>query len=267
MTKRFTAVVVLAMLGCGGEVGRSGLESGDPKIPTALSAVLGDYSITANATMSNAGGWTMRLAPGASPATLSLRASRPGVMGVPNGMTIPGITPSDIIYGAAYVQNPVHVFMGTTTQDQHGDFGIWSSVWIGLPPNPVHLEYVGCEGEGVFGCSPVFFQSADVTDQVNLVYFAVSVTGARNGDITISGYLSDTHKSEAAATNGFAVRVTDAILGQFVDQYIFYEGATFTLTIQGTHISGVVEGVGRSAALIGHPDVNFRMTFDGDKAP
>ena len=149
------SLLVALTLGCGGEEGPNDPPGQTSNIPAALQAVLGDYNITYDAEITKAG-QAPRKVKLASPATISVTASQPGVMAVPEGMTIPGLQPEDIIFGAAYVQNPVHVFMGTQTADQHGDFGVWSSVWIGLPPDQVDLEYTVCDqGEDRFSCSPM----------------------------------------------------------------------------------------------------------------
>lgn len=262
---QYVVLLVCALSGCGGEDGPAGPGVED-NIPAALRDTFGSYAVTYTATITKDGGLPEALPANKTAAFIEITGSQPGVMGVDPGTVIPGIAPEDVIFGAAYVQNPVHVFMGTASANQHGDFGIWSSVWIGLPPDPVNLEYVGCGGQGFFNCSPVFFQHAESTDAVNLIYYAVSVEQLQNGDVAFSGFLADDHRSEAAAANGFSILATHDILGTFVDQYIFDEGATFSFTVSNDAISGSCVGVGRS--LIGsEPDqATFRITFGGGKA-
>lgn len=106
---------------------------------------------------------------------------------------------------------------------------------------------------------------ADVVDQVNLIYYTITVTEYQNGDIAFGGFLADTHVSEAAAANGFGILVDNDILGQFVDQFIFYEGATFQFTVSNGAISGSVEGIGRSLVGSVPSEATFGMTFGGAK--
>lgn len=261
----FACLFACMLLGCSGGDDPSGPGT-DDSIPAALRATFGTYNVTYTATITKAGGSPEPVLPDKAAAAIEITGSQPGVMGVDPGTVIPGLSPEDVIYGAAYVQNPVHIFMGTATANQHGDFGMWSSVWLGLPPDSVNLEFVGCDGQGFFNCSPVFFQHAEVTDAVNLIYYAVNVAEQQNGDVVFSGFLADDHRSEAAAANGFSILATHDILGQFVDIYIFDEGATFSFTVAGDAISGNCQGVGRS--LIGsEPDeATFRITFGGNKA-
>ena len=260
----FVSLLVCALPGCGGGDDPAGPGTTD-NIPAALRATFGSYDVTYTATISKHGGPPEPVPLDKAAAAIEISGSQPGVMGVDPGTVIPGVAPEDVIFGAAYVQNPVHVFMGTASANQHGDFGIWSSVWIGLPPDPVDLEYVGCGGQGFFSCSPIFFQHAESTDAVNLIYYAVGVEQQQNGDVTFSGFLADDHRSEAAAANGFSILATNDILGTFVDQYIFDEGATFSFTVSNDAISGSCVGTGRS--LVGsEPDpATFRITFGGNK--
>lgn len=267
MKYRLVWLVVIAtgLWGCGGD------DPADPggdtsNLPAALVATFGTYDITYTASITKADGTRRVLGADKVGAAIEISGSQPGVMGVDPGTTVPGVDPADVIFGAAYVQNPVHVFVGSDTQNQDGDFGVWSSVWIGLPPDAVDLQYDGCEGEGgPFACSPRFFEAAESTDAVNLIYHATSVTEHANGNIDFSGTLIDDHRSEAAAANGFWLQADHDILGPGVYPYLYDEGATFEFTVRDGAVSGTVAGTGR--ALIGSEPavVQFTVTFGGGK--
>lgn len=264
---RLTPILLVLAAGCGGDDKPADPAPAASNIPAALSAVFGDYDVTCNVQITKANGSTAIAAATSTSAVVEIRESQPGVIGLSEGETIPGLDSTELIYGAAYVQNPVHVFLGTATANQHGDFGIWSSVRIGLPPDPVELEYAGCGdgSSGRFSCSPTFFQHAETTDSVNLVYFAVQAEEFENGSVHFRGYLADDHRNEAAAANGFNILADNDILGRFVDSYLFDEGATFEFTVAANGISGTVSGQGRS--LVGsEPDpARFEMLFAGTK--
>jgi len=261
----FLIILVVLTFGCGGD------DPGQPEptsnLPAELLATFGTYDITYTTSITRADGIREVLVADKIAAAIEITGSQPGVMGVDPGTTIPGIAPEDVIFGAAYVQNPVHVFIGTDSQNQDGDFGIWSSVWIGLPPGPAQLEYVGCSGsDGPFRCSPVFFQSAEVTDSVNLIYYATSVTEYADGDIDFSGFLADDHRSEAAAINGFSMLANHDILGEGVYPYLFDEGATFDFTVRNGTVEGTITGVGRALISAEPGVVTFTITFGGGKS-
>ena len=141
------AVLILGLVGCGGDSDDPSGPGGDTSgLPPALVATFGTYDITYTTAITRADGKKQILAADKAGASIEISGGQPGVMGVDPGTTVPGVEPEDIIFGAAYVQNPVHVFVGTGTADQDGDFGIWSSVWYGIPADAVDLQFTGCNG-------------------------------------------------------------------------------------------------------------------------
>ncbi len=198
--------------------------------------------------------------------TITLSASEPGVIAVPSGETIPGMVPENVIFGAAVMQNPIHVFMGTPEASQAGDFGIFSMLRLGLPSEPNQLFYSGCSGAGgPFSCVPMFFRRTTMSgDSVNLVYFTSQVS-VNNNNITINGKLVDEHTAEAAAANLFGVPIESPILGSFNDQFMFEQGALFKITVSGNSISGWIKGTGISVAGLAPQTAIFEATFEGIK--
>ena len=261
-----TLVTVLVLLGCGGADDPSHPADAAPDLPPSLVATFGTYNISCTTSITRSDGTSLLLGADKAGASLEISGGQPGVMGIDPGTTVPGVDPQDVIFGAAYVQNPVHVFVGTATADQDGDFGIWSSVWYGIPADAVDLQFTGCQGvDGPFACSPQFFEAAEMDDSVNLIYFATSVTEYADGDIRYSGTLVDDHRSEAAAANGFSLQADHDILGPGVYPYLLDEGATFEFTFHGAAVSGSLTGTGR-ALISSEPDVvTFSVNFGGTK--
>ena len=194
--------------------------------------------------------------------TVTLSASEPGVIAVPPGETIPGVAPEDIIFGAAVMQNPIQVFMGTPEASQSGDFGIFSMMRFGLPSDSNQLFYTGDENLSAFSYVPIFYRRTTMSgDSVNLVYFTSQVYG-ENNTIRINGKLVDRHTAEAAAANLFSVPIESPILGSFNDQFMFDQGTLFEITVLGNNISGRIQGTGVSVAGLVPQTAIFEVTFE-----
>ncbi len=241
-----------------------------------LSSFYGDYDVTFTGrtggeyqpTNSIVTGTTTGIVSFSLAGTISLSASEPGVIAVPNGETIPGVAPEDVIFGAAVMQNPVHVFMGTQEASRPGDFGFFSMMRFGLPAGSNLLTYSGgCSpgGGNAFDCVPEFFRRTTPSgDSVNLIYFTIRVSGNQN-TLSIYGQLVDTHTTEAAAANLFSVPITSPILGTFNDSFMFNRGALFEIIVSGNNISGRILGTGESVAQLVPQTAIFEATFSGSK--
>ncbi len=261
-----------------GDEGDGGATAGVESM--ALESIYGEYDVTIagrvggpyEPTGSIVSGTTAGVVDFAATGSVALSASQPGVIAVPSGTSIPGVAPEDVIFGAAYMCNPIHVFLGTRTVDAAGDFGLYEMVTIGIPADPVDIypEYDGrgqCEvpADQPFACSPTFFQStAPSGSNVNLIYFVTQVEG--DGErLTVRGELRDTHTAEAAAANLFTVPIESPLLGNMNDQFMFAEGASFELTIVGNTLSGTIRGEGRSVAGLVPQTAILEATLSGSK--
>ena len=239
--------------------------------PFLLSAFYSDYNVTFTGrtggeyqpTDSLVTGTTTGVVSFSRAGTISLSTSELGVIAVPHGETIPGVAPGDVIFGAAVMQNPLHVFMGTHEASRAGDFAIFSMMRFGLPADPSQLFYTGCSGSSIFNCVPMFFRRTTPSgDSVNLIYFTIQVSGNEN-KIFIYGKLVDRHIMESAAANLFSVPITSPILGSFNDSFMFDQGATFEITVSGNSISGRIQGTGSSVAQLVPQTAIFEVTFAG----
>ena len=248
--------------GCGGD-DSTGPGGGGNDLPGALVAAYGSYDLTYTVTTTKADGASAVKIAGA---TLEISASEPGVMGVDAGTVVPGVDPADVIFGAVYVQNPAHVFIGSDTQGQAGDFCLWSSVRYGLPADAAELEFTGCEGEGgPFACSPQFFQSAELSGSVNLVYLATGVAADGEGDLEFTCTLIDDHRSEASDINMFDVQTAHDILGPGAYAYCFDEGAVAAFTVSDGAVSGTLTGTGWALEGSDPYSVSISIAFGGAK--
>jgi len=210
-------------------------------------------------------GTTTGIVPFSLEGNIKLSESEPGVIAVPEETTIPGIDPEDIIYGAAVIQNPVQVFIGTEEVTRPGDFGLYSMVKLGLPSDANQLFYSGCNGDGPFNCVPMFFRSHTYSgESVNLVYFIIDVNG--NADsVIIKGILYDRHISEAAAANLFTVTVESPILGTFNDCFMLNVLTSYEIVIKENKISGWIKGAGHSIAGLAPQEAILEVEFEGIK--
>jgi hypothetical protein len=240
----------------------------------ALRPFYGDYAVTFTGLVggpyepgnSLVSGTTIGIQHAVLPGTVTLAASQPGVIAVPDGVTIPGVAQEDIIYGAAVMQNPLHVFMGTATASKPGDFGLYSMMRFGLPAGPAILDYTGCtDYGGPFNCVPVFFQSTIPSgDSVNLIYWTIQASGDQPA-LKITGKLIDRHTAEAAAANLFSVPVESPLLGIIMDTFMFGQAATFELTVTGAAIEGWILATGVSVAGLAPQIAVFEVSFQGVK--
>ena len=264
------AILAATSLNRGDDNGNDG-PTGQDTLP--LASFYGDYDVTFTGrtggeyqpTNSIVSGTTTGIVPFSLAGTVSISASEPGVIAVPNGETIPGVAPEDVIFGAAVMQNPVHVFMGTQEASRPGDFGFFSMMRFGLPAGSNLLFYTGCSGGGAFSCVPMFFRRTTPSgDSVNLIYFIIRGSGNQDA-FTLYGKLVDTHTTEAAAANLFSVPITSPILGSFNDSFMFNRGALFEITLSGNNISGWIQGTGGSVAQLVPQTALFEATFSGSK--
>jgi hypothetical protein len=239
----------------------------------SIAPYLGNYKVTFTGTVggphepsgSIVSGTTAGIITFSLEGNITLSESEPGVIAVPKGTSIPGIKPEDIIYGAAVMQNPLRIFIGTEEASRPGDFGLYSSMKFGLPDDPSQLFYSGCYGEGPFNCVPMFFRRHSYSGKsVNLVYFTISASG-NNDSVIISGTLYDRHLSEAAAANIFNVPVESPILGNYNDNFAFSQQTQFKLVIKGNEIMGWIKGTGSSVAGMVSQQAIFEVEIGGTK--
>lgn len=199
--------------------------------------------------------------------TITLSPPETGVIAVPDGVTIPGINADDIIYGAAVMQNPIRIFIGTSEASAPGDFGIHSLVRIGVPKKNPESVTINCSGSSAFSCSPEFFRRTDpedLTGSVNLIYFVTKVNG-NTTSFVITGQLIDRHISESAAANLFTVPIESPILGDTNDQFMFSTTTNFEITVSGNRISGNISATGSSVAGLAPQTAIFELSFNGVK--
>lgn len=210
-------------------------------------------------------GTTTGIVPFSLAGNITLSESEPGVINIPEGTTIPGIDPKDIIYGMAVIQNPFQVFIGTEKATRPGDFGLFSMMKFGIPSDPNQLLYSGCNGVGPFNCVPMFLSRHTYSgESVNLVYFTIDVNG--NADsVTINGILYDRHVSEAAAANLFTVPVESPILGTLNDIFLLNTRSSYKIVIKGDKISGWIKGTGYSIAGLAPQKATLEAEFEGTK--
>ena len=270
MSTRFLPILAcLLLVACGGD---GDADSGDSvpaaAIPNELSGVCCEYDLTFEIQL----GWMKdgETRSFTRPGSLTVRPSEPGVINVPEGTTLPGVSPEDVMFGAAYVQNPVSVSFGTTGFDTHGDFGIFTMVRYGIPiGGPYIFAYDGCDavadGKGPFECVPHFYGATETSGSVNLVYFSNRAMMGADGLVYLSGYLADDHTAEASAANQAFVHFTHDTYGEMNDIFIFYKGAEYSLTIDGTQVSGSFAGVARSASGMVYEDLAVTATFTGTR--
>ena len=240
---------------------------------SSVKPFLGNYKVTFTGkvggpyepTGSIVTGTTTGILPFSLEGNITLSESEPGVIGVPEGTTIPGINPEDIIYGAAVIQNPVHVFIGTEKATRPGDFGLYSMMKFGLPGDPNQLFYSGCNGDGPFNCVPMFFRRHTYSgESVNLIYFTINVNGSADS-LIINGILYDRHTAEAAAANLFSVPVESPILGTFMDVFMLNVLSSYQIVIKGNKISGWIKGSGYSVAGLAPQKAILELEFEGTK--
>lgn len=267
------AVTMVIVAACGSDDGGTGPSGNSPSanIPASLSAVYGEYDLTMQIqyTWLAKGAVTMFTRPG----YIDIRPSEPGVVNIPPGTSLPGIPPEEVMFGAAYVQNPVHVSIGTLDFSQHGDCGIISTLRIGIPIGDGYIfSYDGCDAvadvkssKGAFSCVPHFYGTAETSDSVNLVYFMNIVAIDADGTVTITGYLADDHVEEAAAANQAFVHFLHDWFGPMDDIFILGEGTTFTATIGAGGITGQFRGVARSASTMIFEDLLVEAWFGGKR--
>lgn len=273
-----TALLVIALAliaACGDDGGGTAPDEGQPaaNLPGALTDVYGEYEISLQIQYTWPG--KGRVASFTRPGYVNVAASEPGVINVPPGTELPGIPSSEVMFGAAYVQNPVHVSIGTLGFDQHGDCGIISTLRIGIPIGDAYIfSYDGCDAvadaganKGAFACVPHFYGTAEASDSVNLVYFMNVATVNDAGTVMLTGYLADDHVEEAAAANQAYVHFVHEWFGPMDDIFILGEGTTFSLTIGSGQIVGQFRGVARSATAMIVEDLLVEATFGGKRSP
>jgi hypothetical protein len=211
-------------------------------------------------------GTTTGIKPFSKNGTVTISVSQPGVIAVPDGGQVPGVAKQDIIFGAAVIQNPLRISIGTPEASEFGDFGIYTMMKFGLPADPGQLFYSGCTGAGgPFSCVPMFYRrSAPSGRSVNLIYHTVRVEGSGNS-VVISGRLLDTHISEASVVNIFNVPISSPIMGPMNDPFMFDAQTRFEMRISGGNITGSIKGTGHSIAGLAPQTAIFELTFSGKK--
>jgi len=240
-----------------------------------LSSLYGDYDVVFTGqvggyyqpTNSLVSGTTTGIINFSKQGAISMSKSKPGVIAVDPGETIPGVNPDDVIFGAAVMQNPIHVFMGTLEASQAGDFGIHSMMEFGIPSGPTQIFESACTPtkEKPFICVPKFFQRANpAKGSVNLIYFTTRVYEKNNG-IVVEGKLVDKHSAEATVVNIFNVPVESPILGSFNDSFMFDKGLLFQMMVSGNNISGWIKGTSSSIAGLVPQSAVFQANFQGSK--
>lgn len=239
----------------------------------SVNPILGNYKVTFvgrvggpyEPTGSIIIGTTTGIVPFSLEGNVTLSESEPGVISVPAGTTIPGISPEDIIYGAAVIQNPIDVFIGTKEVNRPGDFGLHSMMKFGLPSDPNQLFYSGCNGDGPFNCLPMFYRRHTYNgESVNLVYFTIDVYG--NADsIIINGVLHDRHISEAAALNLFSVPIVSPMLGTLYDIFRLNILTSYKILIKGPKVTGWIKGAGYSVGGLAPQKAVLEVEFEGTK--
>jgi hypothetical protein len=244
--------------------------------PAVLTSILGEYDVTFSGrvggpyepTNSIVSGTTTGIVNFTSSGYVSISPSKPGVIAVSNGQTIPGVNPQDVIFGAAVMQNPVAVSMGTIRASEPGDFSIFSMMEFALPSGSNQLLYTGCSGTGgPFSCVPMFYRRTTYSgDSVNLIYF-VNQVGSDGQSYSVSGQLMDRHTAEAAAANLFSVPITSPILGTFNELFVFDTTTSFQLTITGQTITGQVTGAGRSVTGSVPQTAILEVSIQGTRRP
>jgi len=265
--------ILAALPACGGDDGGTDPDGGAPaaNVLGPLAAVYGEYDVTLQIQYT----WLDKGAVESFTRAgyVNVAASEPGVVNVPEGTSLPGIPPEAVMFGAAYVQNPAHVSMGTLGFDQHGDCGIISTLRFGIPIGDAYIfAYDGCDavadaasGKGAFACVPHFYGAAETSDSVNLVYFLNTAAIAADGTVTLSGYLADDHTAEAAAANQAFVHFVHEWFGEMDDIFILREGATFSVTLGGGQVTGQFRGVARSASTMIAEDLLVEAWFGGKR--
>lgn len=199
-------------------------------------------------------------------AVLTVRAGLPGLINVPKGVSLPGVSAQNLGYGKAQVTNTLDIRLSTQAQGPHGTFMLWSQAAAGVIANEERFER-SCTDSSAFSCPADFSppKSFTVEGEVNLIYCVNHVTGNARG-ITLQGKVVDTHTAESTALNMFGARAQSSILGSYDEPYLFAPGSTtYEIEIVGDKVRGSIHGQGQSiTGLISQPAL-FDATFEGSR--
>jgi hypothetical protein len=272
-----TLCLLLVGIACSGGGGTAGAAR-----HKELAPFFGEYAVTIKGSVggpyepsgSIVSGTTTGIWPFTTAGTVTLKAPRVGVMAVPPGMTIPGVKPSDIIFGAALMRNPIDVYVGTPSASVAGDQRIHTTLTFGIPAaggvnNDLNFSGSGCVAGlnpgASWDCIPLFYEPRVMSGEtVDLTYLVNRVTGDAT-QIRVTGLLVDRHAAEATVANLFMVPISTPIGGDFADIFYFQDGMSFELTVAGNAIRGSISGSGRSVAGLVPQTAILEATLTGTR--